>query len=77
MREMGYEQELYRGFNGLMAFTFCFTVVSVLPSLSIGLDFALNTGGSGVMIWSWIVGSFFNILVGLSLGEICSTYPNA
>jgi hypothetical protein len=47
MRRMGYRQELERGFSGFMSFTFCFTVVSVFPSLSIGLDFGLNTGGSG------------------------------
>ena len=47
MTRMGYEQELKRGFSGLMSFTFCFTVVSVFASLSIGLDFGLNTGGSG------------------------------
>ena len=29
------------------------------------------------MIWGWIICSFFTILVGLSLGEICSSYPTA
>jgi hypothetical protein len=47
MQQMGYTQELKRGFSGLMSFTFCFTVVSVFPSISIGLDFGLATGGSG------------------------------
>ena len=77
MREMGYSQELYRGFSPLMSFAFCFTAVNVLTSMSLGFTFALTTGGSGVTIWSWIIGSFFTILIGLSLAEICSVYPSA
>ncbi|CAF1002246.1 unnamed protein product [Adineta ricciae] len=77
LREMGYTQELYRGFSPLMSFAFCFTAVNVLASISLGFTFTLNTGGSGVAIWSWIVGSLFTILIGLSLAEICSVYPSA
>ena len=29
------------------------------------------------MMWGWIIGSFFTILVGLAMGEICSSYPSA
>ena len=29
------------------------------------------------MVWGWIISSFFTILVGLSLAEICSSYPSA
>jgi len=29
------------------------------------------------MMWGWIIGSFFSILVGLSMAEICSSYPSA
>jgi amino acid transporter len=77
LRDMGYTQELYRGFSPLMSFAFCFTAVNVLTSLSLGFDFTLNTGGSGVAIWSWIIGAIFTILIGLSLAEICSVYPSA
>jgi len=37
----------------------------------------MNTGGPVVMIWSWIVGSILNNLCGLSMAEICSSYPSA
>ncbi len=77
LRQMGYTQELYRGFSSIMSFAFCFTAVNVLSSISIGFTYTLTTGGSGVAIWSWIIGSFFTILVGLSLAEICSVYPTA
>lgn len=77
LHEMGYTQELYRGFSPLMSFAFCFTAVNVLTSISLGFTFALNTGGSGVAIWSWVIGSIFTVLIGLSLAEICSVYPSA
>lgn len=77
LREMGYSQELYRGFSPLMSFAFCFTAVNVLSSMSLGFTYALVTGGSGVTVWSWVIGSIFTILIGLSLAEICSVYPSA
>ncbi|CAF3540844.1 unnamed protein product [Rotaria sp. Silwood1] len=77
LREMGYMQELYRGFSPFMSFAFCFTTVNVFISITIGFTYSLNTGGSGVTIWSWIIGAVFTILVGLSLAEICSVYPSA
>ena len=77
LEEMGYTQELYRGFSPLMSFAFCFTTVNVVASMSLGFTFTLYTGGSGVAFWSWIIGGIFTILVGLSLAEICSVYPNA
>ncbi len=77
LREMGYTQELYRGFSPFMSFAFCFTAVNVLASITLGFTYTLNTGGSGVAIWSWLIGSVFTILVGCSLAEICSVYPSA
>jgi len=29
------------------------------------------------MVWGWLIGSFFTVMVGLSMGEICSSYPSA
>ncbi|CAF4125640.1 unnamed protein product [Adineta steineri] len=77
LKEMGYTQELYRGFSPFMSFTFCFAAINVLTSISLGFNYTLNTGGSSVAIWSWIIGSFFTVLVACSLAEICSVYPSA
>jgi amino acid transporter len=77
LNKMGYKQELRRGFSSFMSFSFCFTAVNVLTSISIGFTYTLTSGGSGIAIWSWIIGSVFTILVGLSLAEICSVYPSA
>ena len=77
LAEMGYKAELHRGFNAFMNFSFCFTAVAVLSGCSLLFEFGLRTGGPLVMIWGWIVGSIFTTIVGLSMAEICSSYPSA
>ena len=29
------------------------------------------------MVWGWIISSFFTIMIGLNMAEICSSYPSA
>ena len=65
------------GFNGIMAFSFCFTSVAVVTSVTALFIEGLATGGPAVLIWSWLGGSFFTICTCLSLGEIASTYPSS
>ncbi|KAI8893532.1 amino acid/polyamine transporter I [Globomyces pollinis-pini] len=77
LNQMGYKQELYRGFSSLMNFSFCFTAVAVVSSLSGLFPTAMATGGPVVIIWSWIVGSLLTYVVAANLAEICSTYPSA
>jgi amino acid transporter len=60
-----------------MSFSFCFSCVGVVTSATVVFDYGLSTGGPAVMAWGWLIGSFFTICVGLSLAEICSTYPSA
>jgi amino acid transporter len=60
-----------------MSFSFCFTAVAVISSSSLLFSYGLVTGGPAVMIWGWIIASVFTILVGLSMAEICSSYPSA
>eukprot|EP00456_Euglypha_rotunda_P050859 TRINITY_DN40995_c0_g1_i4.p1 TRINITY_DN40995_c0_g1~~TRINITY_DN40995_c0_g1_i4.p1 ORF type:complete len:140 (-),score=25.45 TRINITY_DN40995_c0_g1_i4:10-381(-) len=70
LRKMGYKQELLRGFSGFMSFSFCFTAVSCISSISIGYSYGAATGGWAVMVWGWVIGSFFTIIVGLCMAEI-------
>ena len=74
---MGYKQELHRGFNAFMNFSFCFTAVAVVSGCSLLFPFGLSTGGPVVMLWGWVVGSVFSTIVGMSMAEICSSYPSA
>lgn len=60
-----------------MSFSFCYSAVAVISSLTIVINFGLATGGPVVMVWGWLITSFFTMLVGSAMGEICSTYPVA
>jgi amino acid transporter len=60
-----------------MSFSQTFSSVAVVTSLSFVISYGLVTGGPVVMVWGWIVSSIFTILIGLSMGEICSVYPAA
>ena len=77
VHRMGYQPILYRGFSSFMSFSLGFTAVSVIISITLGFSYTMNIGGTGVAIWSWIVGSFFTVLSSLALAEICSVYPSA
>lgn len=54
LREMGYRHELSRGFTQLSSFSFCYTSVAVLASLSMLYSYGLSTGGPAVMVWGWV-----------------------
>lgn len=77
LANLGYKQELHRGFNAFMSFAFCFDAVSVLPSFSLTYGFGLATGGPAFMVYEWICVFTFVIITGLCMGEICSRYPSA
>lgn len=77
LSDLGYKQELYRGFDGFMSFAFCFTAVSVIPSISLGLNTSVYLGGPAEVVWAWVVASFFCTIAGCSMAEICSVYPSA
>lgn len=77
LAQMGYKQQLHRGFNALMSFSFCFTAVGAIASTSLLFTYGINTGGPAVMVWGWIIASIFTTIVASSMAEICSSYPSA
>lgn len=77
LARLGYKAELYRSFSSFMNFSFTFTAVAVVSSVTVMFPYGLLTGGPVVMIWGWVVGSLFTNIVGLSMAEICSSYPSA
>ena len=77
LAKLGYKAELHRGFNAFMNFSFCFTAVAVISGITLLFPYGLTTGGPVVMVWGWIIGSIFSNIVGLSMAEICSSYPSA
>jgi amino acid transporter len=60
-----------------MSFAFCFTAVSVIPSISLGFTSGVGLGGPAEIVWAWIIGSTFCIINGAAMAEISSVYPSA
>jgi len=77
LESFGYKQELNRELNLFMNFSFGFSEVSVIASLSAILTYGLMTGGPVIIIWGWIITFIFTLIVVLCLAEICSAYPTA
>jgi len=77
LARMGYKQELKRNLTLLQNFGVSFSIISIITGVCSLFLFGLTTGGPGVMVWGWIVVSFFTMLIGLAMAEICSAHPTS
>ncbi|KAF9199692.1 hypothetical protein BGZ49_010164 [Haplosporangium sp. Z 27] len=66
-----------RQFTGLQNFGFTLTNASVLIGIVPLYGFGMMTGGPLAIVWGWILTAFFVMFIGLSMAEICSTFPTA
>ncbi|KAF8516892.1 APC amino acid permease [Gautieria morchelliformis] len=77
LARMGYKQELKRDLSMIQNFGMSFSIISVITGTSSLFLYGLNTGGPAVMVWGWVVVSFFTMMVGLAMGEVCSAHPTS
>ncbi|WOK93043.1 amino-acid permease [Canna indica] len=77
LHELGYKQELKRDLSVLSNFAFSFSIISVLTGITTLYNTGLKFGGTVAMTFGWFVTGFFTMFVGLSMGEICSSYPTS
>ncbi len=77
LNELGYEQELKRGMGGFSNFAVSFTIISIITGVLQTFWLGMIAGGPRTMVIDWVVASFFILMVGFSLAEICSSYPTA
>ncbi|PIL34552.1 transporter [Ganoderma sinense ZZ0214-1] len=77
LARMGYKQELKRELSLLQNFGVSFSIISVITGVASMFLYGLNTGGPAVMVWGWVVVSFFTFVVGLAMAEICSAHPTS
>ncbi|KAM0789229.1 hypothetical protein ACM66B_000072 [Microbotryomycetes sp. NB124-2] len=75
--QLGYKQELRRGWSVLESFGVSFSIISVVTGLTTLFGFGLATGGPGVMINGWLICSFFTLFVASSMAEIVSAVPTS
>ncbi|CAB4879515.1 unannotated protein [freshwater metagenome] len=77
LHHLGYAQELRRGLGGFSNFAISFSIISILAGGMTSYWLGMVTGGPRVIMVGWVVVGFFALLVGMSMGEICSSYPTA
>ncbi|SEG89258.1 amino acid/polyamine/organocation transporter, APC superfamily [Actinacidiphila yanglinensis] len=77
LRELGYTQELARSLSGFSNFAVSFSIVSILSGCLTLYGFGMVTGGPALITWGWPVVGLMTLCVGLSMAEICSSYPTA
>ncbi|KAI0516120.1 hypothetical protein KFK09_008792 [Dendrobium nobile] len=77
LKELGYKQELKRDLSVLSNFAFSFSIISVLTGVTTLYNTGLRYGGPTVMTYGWFLAGFFTTMVGLSMAEICSSYPTS
>ncbi|CAN4121765.1 unnamed protein product [Withania somnifera] len=61
----------------LSNFAFSFSVVSVLTGLNTLMGTGLNFGGPVSYVYGWLIAGVFTLFVGMSMAEICSSYPTS
>jgi amino acid permease (GABA permease) len=77
LHQLGYAQELRRRMSGFSNFAVSFTIISILSGCLTLYGFGMLTGGPAVIVWGWPFVGIMTLFVGLSMAEVCSSYPTA
>ncbi len=77
LHELGYAQELRRHMSGFSNFAVSFTIISILSGCLTLYGYGMNTGGPVLITWGWPVVGLMTLFVGLSMAEVCSSFPTA
>ena len=77
LAELGYKQELNRGWSGFSNFAISLTIICILSGCLTTYGQAWNDGGPVAISIGWPVISMLVLLVGLSMAELASKYPTA
>ena len=77
LAELGYKQELSRGWSAFTNFAISFTIISVLAGTFTTFAFAWQNGGPIAVSIAWPVLCVFVLMVAFSMAELTSKYPTA
>jgi amino acid transporter len=77
LAELGYKQELDRGWSRFSNFAISFTIISVLAGCFTTFPQAWNLGGPVAISIGWPVVCLIILVIALSMAEIASAYPTA
>jgi amino acid transporter len=77
LAELGYKQELKRGWSGFSNFAISFSIISVLAGCFTSYGQAFLNGGQVAISIGWPVISCLILCVAFSMSELASKYPTA
>jgi len=77
LAELGYKQELSRGWSSFSNFAISFSIISVLAGCFTSYGQAFNDGGPIAISIGWPVISLFILCVAFSMSELASAFPTA
>jgi len=63
--------------SGFSNFAVSFTIISILSGCLTLFYFGMDEGGPAIIVWGWPIVGIFTLLVGLSMAEVCSSFPTA
>ena len=77
LAELGYKQELRRGFSSFSNFAISFSIISVLAGCFTTYGQAFKNGGPVAISIAWPLISVLILCVAFSMSELASAYPTA
>ena len=77
LAELGYKQELKRGWSGFSNFAISFSIISMLAGCFTTYGQALNNGGPIAISIAWPLISVLILFVAFSMSELASSMPTA
>jgi len=77
LAELGYKQDLKRGWSSFSNFAISFTIISVLAGCFTTYGQAWNNGGPIALSWGWPIICGPILLVAFSMGGLVGAYPTA
>ncbi|HXR14553.1 MAG TPA: amino acid permease [Solirubrobacteraceae bacterium] len=77
LAELGYKQELHRGWSGFSNFAISFSIICVLAGCFTTYGQAFNNGGPIAISIGWPVISILILTVAFSMSELASAMPTA
>jgi len=77
LAELGYKQELHRGWSGFSNFAISFAIICILAGCFTTYGQALKNGGPIAISIAWPLICFLILFVAWSMSELASAYPTA
>jgi amino acid transporter len=77
LAELGYAQELKRGWSSFSNFAISFSIISVLAGCFTSYGQAFDNGGPVAISIAWPIISLFVLCVAFSMSELASAFPTA